>query len=142
MKPLFVYTVVFILLLTSCSKKDSVASKEDLLVSGSWKLIGAAEDNDANGTYETDAFAGFLDCFKDNYYTFSSKGELELNENTTKCDPGDPQTMSIDWEFTQNETHLMVGADEYAIEELTASSLKLKQDLAGGRSSLTTFTKR
>lgn len=99
-------------------------------------------DDDANGSYETDRFASFSDCYKDNYNTFLSNGDLELNEGPTKCDPGDPQTYTARWQLTQNETHLVFGADEYKMEELTASTLKWKEDYSGGRSSLVTLTKR
>jgi hypothetical protein len=144
MESFLISTTIFVLLTISCNKKDSNSSlsKRDLLTSGSWKLTAVVADDDANGSYETDRFASFSDCYKDNYYTFRSNGELELNEGPTKCDPIDPQTETYSWELTQNETHLIFGFDEYKLEELTASTLKWKEDYSGGRSSLVTFTKR
>jgi hypothetical protein len=142
MKSLLICTIIFTLLIISCSKKDSNLSKKDLLTSGTWKLTAVVADDDANGSYETDRYANFLDCYKDNYYTFRSNGELELNEGPAKCDPIDPQTETATWQLTQNETHLVFGFDEYKLEELTASILKWKEDYSGGRSSLVTFTKR
>jgi hypothetical protein len=144
MESFLISTTIFVLLTISCNKKDSNSSlsKRDLLTSGSWKLTAVVADDDANGSYETDRFASFSDCYKDNYYTFRSNGELELKEGPTKCDPIDPQTETYSWELTQNETHLIFGFDEYKLEELTASTLKWKEDYSGGRSSLVTFTKR
>src|ERR1700675_4114342 len=96
-KLISIYTIFFFLLLAACSKKDKVASKTELLTSGSWKLTAVMADNDANGTYETDAYAGFSDCYKDNYYTFKANGELEPNEGPTKCSSTDPQTQTATW---------------------------------------------
>lgn len=141
-KIISIAAIFFILLIAACNKKDTAASKTELLTSGSWKLTAVMADNDANGTYEADEYAGFSDCFKDNYYTFRANNELELNEGATKCDPADPQTETATWQLTQNETHLAFGPDEYKLEELTISTLKWKEDYSGGRSSLVTFTKR
>lgn len=142
MKSFLITTAIFSLLIFSCSKKDSNLSKKDLLTSGSWKLTAVVSDDDANGSYETDEFARFLDCYKDNYYTFQSNGALELNEGPTKCSPADSQTETATWQLTQNETHLKINTDEWKLEELTASILKWKEEYSGGRSSLVTFTKR
>ena len=135
-------TLFLILLLAACNKKDTAPSKTELLTSGTWKLTAVVADEDGNGTYETDRFATFLTCFTDNYYTFSSNGILELNEGPTKCNPADPQTETSTWQFTQNETYLKIDNDDYLLEELTASTLKWKEEYAGGRSALVTFTKR
>lgn len=142
MKLLLISTILFTLLTISCNKKDNNLSKSELLTSGSWKLTAVMADDDGNGTYETDSYASFPDCHKDNYYTFRTNGELELNEGTTRCDPGDPQTESGTWQLTQNDTHLAIGGDEYKLEELTASTLKWREDYSGGRTALVTFTKR
>ncbi|MFN2440811.1 MAG: hypothetical protein ABR503_16520, partial [Chitinophagaceae bacterium] len=69
MKSFLTSATIFTLLIISCSKKDSNLSKKDMLTSGSWKLTAVVSDDDANGSYETDDFASFSDCYKDNYYT-------------------------------------------------------------------------
>jgi hypothetical protein len=136
--------IFLFLLFAACSKKDkvAVASKTELLTSGSWKPSAVVLDDDGNGSYETDVYAGFSDCFKDNYWTFKTNGALELNEGPTKCDPIDPQIEAGTWRLTQNETHLAINSDEWILQELTASTLKWKEEYSGGRSSLVTFTKR
>lgn len=142
MKSIFIILFLTLGWLGGCSKEKDNNSRESLLTSGSWKLTATIVDDDGNGSYETDAFAGFLNCFKDNFYTFHSNGDLELDEGPAKCDPGDPQTMTTSWAFTQNQSHLEIESDEYAIEELNESTLKLKLNLGGGRSNLSTFTKK
>ena len=141
-KTISITTLFFILLFVACNKKDTAASKTELLTSGTWKLTAVVADEDGNGTYETDRFATFSDCFKDNFYTFFAGGSAELNEGLTKCNPTDPQTETGTWQLTQNETHLKIDGDEWKLEELTTSTLKWKEEYAGGRSALVTFTKR
>ena len=65
-----------------------------------------------------------------------------MNEGPTKCAPGDPQTETGNWQLTQNETHLMVDGDEWILQELTTTTLRWKEEYAGGRSARVTFTKR
>jgi Lipocalin-like domain len=138
--------IIFSLLLFACNKKDSApagqSQKSQLLTSGSWTLTAVIADEDGNGSYENDRFASFPACYTDNYYTFRSNGNLELNEGPSKCDPADPQTDGSSWRLTQNETHLVFGTDEYMLEELTASTLKWKEEYSNGRSAIATFTKR
>ena len=145
MKKVFLFTAIWIGLFSiGCNKDDddTAASKKDLLIAGSWKLTAVVSDDDGDGTYETNDFIHFLDCYTDNYYTFKTNGELEMNEGATKCDPADPQTDTANWQLTNNETTLVIEGDNYAIEELNTSTLKLKQTFSDNRSSLVTFSKR
>lgn len=142
MKKFIPAALVLIFLVTACSKKDKTASKSELLTSGTWKLIAAEEDADGNGTYETDNYVFFDDCFKDNFYTFRTNGILEMDEGPTKCSPTDPQTETGNWQLTQNETHIKIDADEWILVELTNTTLRWKEDYGGGSSGRVTFTKR
>ena len=131
-----------VLTVVACDKKDDLASRTELLTNGSWTLTAVVSDDDGNGSYETDDYALFPACFKDNYYSFFANGSAEVNEGAMKCDPTDPQTESTNWQFTQNETHLMIDGDEWVLVELSASTLKWKEEYGGGISSLVTMTKR
>lgn len=133
----------FIFFIQACSKKDKVVvmSKTEMLTTGSWNLTALVSDRDANGTYETDDYAGYSPCYKDNYSTFRTNGELEINEGPTKCSPTDPQTLIKHWQLTNNETKLVVDTENDLIE-LSNTTLKIKMTLAGGVSFLSTFTKR
>ena len=143
MKPLHsLVTISLILFLFACNKKDKVASKAELLTTGSWILTAAESDDDANGSYETDDFAFFPPCFKDNFYTFHTNGEAEYNEGLSKCDVMDPQTDITTWSFTNNESSLVLDSDTYDVLVLSNTTLKLKQNFSGGRSSRITFAKR
>ena len=142
MKKLTTTFLLAIFLITACSKKDKTASKSELLTSGTWKITGSDEDGDGNGSYEIDNYAFFPDCFKDNYFTFHASGILEMNEGPTKCDAADPQTVTGNWQLTQNETHIKIDTDEWKLEELTATTIRWKEEYMGGGSARVTFTKR
>jgi hypothetical protein len=143
MKPLHsLITISLILFLFACNKKDKVVSKTELLTTGTWKLTGAESDDDGNGTYETDDFAFFPACYKDNFFTFKTNGQAEYDEGPTKCDVMDPQTETTTWTFTNNENSLVLDSDTYDLLELSNTTLRLKQNFSGGRSSRVTLTKR
>ena len=146
-KQIFLFSASFLIFfIQGCNKKDAaikdeVLSKTQLLTTGSWKVTALVSDRDANGTYETDDYAGYSAYYKDNYSTFLTNGELEVNEGPTKCSPTDPQTVIKHWQLTNNETTLVVdGAND--LIELSKTTLKIKLNLAGGMSFLSTFTKR
>ena len=84
-----------------------------------------AQDIDGDGDTETNFFDYLEGCIKDDITTFKTNGTAETNEGATKCDPLDPQTYSVDWVFTNNETKIEVGGEEFNLVELTATSLKI-----------------
>jgi len=141
-KTISLFSAALILFLTPACKKDKGESKTELLTSGSWKITAVVSDDDGNGSYETNEFASFPACFIDNIFTFKTNGQLELDEGLSKCDVMDPQTETATWQLTQNETYLKIDSDEWKLEELTASTLKWKEEYSGGRSAVVTFTKR
>src|SRR5690242_15804866 len=84
-------------------KKDDVSTKIQLMTTASWKYDTAAIDIDKNGTPDQALPAGTIEnCEKDNVITFKSDSTGTLNEGSTRCDPGDPQTTSFKWWFKDN----------------------------------------
>jgi hypothetical protein len=143
MKQIIPFTsICLILFLVACSKKDKVDSKSAMLTTGTWKLTGSETDNDGNGTYEVNEYSSFPPCFTDNFVTFNTNGQATIDEGPTKCDPMDPQTETASWQFTNNETSMVIDGDTYEIKELSNTTLRLKLPYGGGRSSQVTFTKR
>jgi hypothetical protein len=143
MKHITSFTAICLILsLAACSKKDKVQSKTEILTTGSWRLTASETDNDGNGTYEVNEYSSFLPCFTDNFFTFNVSGQVISDEGLTKCDPMDSQTETTTWQFTNNETNLVVDGDSYEIKELSNTTLRLKLPFAGGRSSQVIFTKR
>jgi len=83
MKKIILMVLCYLLIVAgpSCKKdeSDKPVSKTDLLTSGSWKFTALHEDEDGDGVFERDVYSQFEACFKDNYYTFKTNGQFELN---------------------------------------------------------------
>ena len=137
------YALIILVAFASCKKEDNKPkTKSDFLTSGTWSVTAVTSDDDGDGTYETNDFADFVACYKDNFYSFHADGIWELNEGPTKCEDIDPQTDTDHWQLTNNETNIILATDTYIIQELTNMSLVIKLVLDDNRSSLVTFTKR
>jgi len=114
-----------------CNKddNDSPKTKTELITTGSWKMTGytinPAADIDLDGDTETNVFDYIDGCIKDDFTTFKTNGTAEGNEGASKCDNADPQTYSLTWSFTSNETKLILDGDEYNLVELTATKLRI-----------------
>ena len=139
----FIFLPIILLVLNACKKNDTKApTKADYLTNGTWVLTDVVSDDDGDGTYETHDFTDFVTCYTDNIYTFHSNGTLEMNEGDTKCEPGDPQTDTANWQLTNSENSMVFGTDTYSIEELSPNTLVMKLSYGDNRSSKVTFNKR
>jgi hypothetical protein len=122
-KKLFLLTALTLCLavLNSCQgDKDEVTTKT---IVGKWKQI--------NGIYspayfgETDYFASYLPCEKDDIVEFKANGSFEKTEGSTKCDQGDPQIIDQgSYSVNAGFTTLIIHSQTLTIE-LTANTLKL-----------------
>jgi hypothetical protein len=116
-------------------------SKTEIVTTGTWKITAIVSDNDGDASKETNEYAMFPSCNKDDYYTFKVGGVLERNEGPTKCDPIDPQIDNRAWQLTQNETKLVIDGDEYIIDELTTTTLRF-ENVEASYGTMFTMTKR
>ena len=101
---------------TNCKKNNnSTKSKTELISSSSWKYESAGIDADNNGTGETPIPSGMLaTCDTDNLLIFMANGTGTVDEGSTKCAAGDPQTTSFNWTFASNETEINISAVVFA----------------------------
>ncbi len=122
---------LFFFVLNSCKKEDA-KSKTDLLTQKAW-MIQKAESKEGNNPWEDD-FPNWDACSKDDRYIFRVNNTYEFNEGLTKCDPADPQVFDTgSWAFTNNETKLLIGSDEFTIVALTETNLIISvQESVGG----------
>jgi hypothetical protein len=127
---LFIASLVISLSFAGC-KKDSVAVKTntELISQSSWKFSGATVSG-------IDVSSFIQVCQKDNVLTFAASGSGSVDEGTTKCNVGDPQTQSFTWNFASNETVLHVstvfftgGSSDFTLVSLTAAQLVLSQNV-------------
>ena len=134
--------VIALLFCFACNKKDKVMTKTEILTSGTWKLTALVEDNDGNGSFETDIYASFPACQKDDFITFKNNAKVDTDEGPTKCSPSDPQTETSNWQFTSNETSIIIDSETFSIEELNNSTFQIKQVIPGVYGGMVTLTKR
>jgi Lipocalin-like domain len=86
---------------SSCSKDDDdPKSKEELMAQGSWKFKSAT----TNGA----PYTSFPNCQTDNILSFNLAGTGVLDEGSTKCNAGDPQTRSFNWSLINNKTEIQL----------------------------------
>ncbi|WP_149867270.1 lipocalin family protein [Solirubrum puertoriconensis] len=134
------------LALVACKKEDEKPmSKTELLTAKNWRLT--ADKRTSNGqTTTVDVYPSLPDCAKDDYYKYSTNNKAELNAGAFKCSSSQAQSYVINWNFSSDETKL-VTSDPSAgwsvnseILELTASTLRLKNNQSGGGTQELTFT--
>jgi hypothetical protein len=116
-------------LLFQCNKTENPSVQEQLI--GSWMITGDSYtpgyDYDFDGTDETDAFAEYEACDKDDLIVFKSNGQGDYNMGTTKCDPSEPQTVPFFWGLKDNNTIITIdGLIDYNIETLTDNQLVVR----------------
>src|SRR5687767_9382253 len=81
---------------------DSGKTKTELITSGTWKFDAAFV-----GSTSTPLPDNYLeDCVTDNLLTLKADGTGTLDEGATRCDPSDPQSSNVTWQFKDNESVL------------------------------------
>ena len=123
------------LVITGCKKDKKpdtppAPTKTELITKASWKFDHAT----ASGF---DVSSSVNPCFKDNVATFSTSGNMELDEATTVCNPSYAGTYS--WIFQTNETvlHLSApiftgGSSDFTLVSINATNMVLSQVMTVG----------
>src|SRR6476469_10372650 len=131
-----ILTMCFSLFLFSCKKDSSTsASKTDLITKAAWKYQDAGADIDKNGTIDLSISSQLQACETDNTLTLRADGTGTLDEGPTRCDPADPQSSNVNWNFSNNETIVnfsgagILGiSGQFKLLTLTETSLSLSKD--------------
>ena len=128
-------TVASSLTFTSCKKdKDDPKpqSRTELLTAKNWRLSASTS---VNGSVTTDRYAAMPACRKDDFLKFNSDKSLVNDEGLTRCGSNDPQSRTLVWELTANDTKLGIRAtpssssqEVYDVVELSASTLKFREN--------------
>jgi hypothetical protein len=135
-KNLFLFTSA-LLTLGACQKKDDAApapSRTALLTARPWRLSVQTTTTTPNGgtPSTTDDFATFPACLRDGFFRFNPDKTLLADEGPTTCNPSDPQTQSFTWDFSADQTKLLVTSPGKAtpetddIIELSAGTLHFR----------------
>src|SRR5258706_16313351 len=99
----FSFIAIVFLFITGCGKDNAPAApkKTQLITQGSWKFQKAT----AGGREISSSVNA---CFKDNIATFTSSGNMTLDEGTTICSPS--YAGSYTWSFQTSESVLHLSA--------------------------------
>lgn len=118
------------LVVTGCGKGDNPApapTKTQLISQGSWKFDHATSSG-------FDISSQVNACFKDNIATFTSSGNMTLDESTIVCSPS--YAGSYTWAFQTNETilHLSAaiftgGSSDFTLVSLDGTNMVLSQTM-------------
>jgi hypothetical protein len=135
--PITLSTIICLIACSKSSDDSTPKTKTELLTQSSWKFDNAKVGGiDVSGLLQT--------CQKDNVYVFAAAGTGTLDEGAAKCDQGDPQTISFNWNFESNETILNVstaliagGGNKFTIVSLTETQLVVSQNITISGSSQT-----
>jgi hypothetical protein len=124
-------------LLFSCQKEDDdEPTKTDHISASAWLYNGGGVDGNKDGQIDLAFPPGTLEaCRTDNSLKFEKNGTGVSEEGATKCNTGDPQSSSFNWNFADNEATLVMSNNVYSllngrfkILELSASAFRLSKD--------------
>ncbi len=126
-------TLAFIVAFSACKKdkkstEPSVLSKTQYLTKAPWKF---SMERVKSGGVWTDVTSFLPSCMLDGTITFATNNTVTADEGATKCDPSDPQTISSNWSFFNNEAMLILDVDSATIITLDANTLKYSREDAG-----------
>ena len=115
----------------SCKKdkadNNTAKTNTELIMTGSWKLVAYTINPALSANGETNLYTNWPACRKDDFHTFKTNTVVEVNHGATKCSPADPQIIIWSWNFSNtDETQMMYDGNEYTIEELTATTLRIR----------------
>lgn len=127
--------LIFALSLGACSKNGDKKSNTVLLTQAAWKYQIAGLDADANGSVDIED-TDYEACDKDDVTTFKTDNTGVVDEGSLKCDPTDPQTETISWQFTNGEKEIIIDGVTLKILSLDDNNLKVYLEEVVGSATL------
>ena len=120
--------------------KDVTKERVQFITSSSWKYDTIGIDNTGDGKPDAPVPSQFAPqkCDTDNTITFKSDSTGALDEGSTKCSSGDPQTTPFTWWFKDNGSVLytpdqIFGAGvsgDFKVGEITTSRLRVIKEVS------------
>lgn len=126
--------IAAIVSIIACSdKKETPKTNTEHLTQASWKFESEGLDLDKNGTIDLPS-GEVDDCTKDDILSFAVGGTGTRDEGPSKCETGDPQTSSFNWQFKNSEKEIAIDIPIFAgrsfnLHTLNDVSLKAYVDI-------------
>lgn len=118
--------LVALLTLFSCKKEENTPSnvpstkqtKTEMLSAHGWKLDGFVSIFEVPGgqPFEFDVFDSLEPCEKDNLFFFNAGNVFVQDEGNSKCISTDPQKITGEWSFNENDETLFWTYDSESFE--------------------------
>lgn len=108
----------------SCEKKsDPAPTNTQKLTGKNWRVVTMTVSPALAGI--TDFLSTVDACDRDNFLNFNANGTYVENEGTTKCNPSDPQTKTLNWSWSNNETKIIKDGDTYDVLQNDGNVLRI-----------------
>src|SRR4030095_14007290 len=109
----------------SCKKEDvAPSSNTTFLTQKAWKFETYGLDENDNGVIES-AENAMQPCESDDAFTFYSNGTGIYTAGTVTCTQDDPPVLSLNWNFSNNETELQIFTAPEKISKLDDNTLEI-----------------
>lgn len=125
-----IFTIALYIIVSSCSKDDEPSASKSQMIARNWRqtdLLASQAGTPAVSVFDT----FFEPCNKDDIWQFKADGTYTVVEGATKCNAGDPDTVTTGiWQLTDNDTKIIIDdagepAQTLNIIELTNTTFKL-----------------
>ncbi|UOQ72786.1 lipocalin family protein [Hymenobacter cellulosilyticus] len=119
---------------TACEKDEEVPQDVQLLTAKNWRMSANVTTfvyPAGNARRDVDNYSASPACDHDDFWKFAPDKTMVIDEGASKCEPSAPQSNPAQWNLDATNRTLSVIAGTtrtYELLELTASTLKFKQD--------------
>lgn len=134
------YTAIFILGLTACSKSSDTnqpintipqATKKELLTLKAWKYASwtvAPPVKDTAGKLVSDVLNYKPACEQDDIIVFYANGNVSFDQGLSQCDATQPQSVLNTWALLTNDTEISISGNKYRVDLISLDSMKWSFD--------------
>lgn len=129
-KIIFSISAVAMLFAASCDSNGTTGGAID--ISGKTKqevfMLHAWDLSSWNDSSSQDNYDNIEACMKDDFYTFISTSQVEINRSTSKCDPAEAATEKFAWSMTSADaSQVTVFGYTWDISSLTGEQIVLRR---------------
>lgn len=130
-KPILYLFASMTIFLSSCDPQSgkktnaidiSGKTKQEVFMLHSWEL-SSWKDSSA-----IDKVENIETCSKDDFYSFVTTAQMEINRNNIKCDPSEKQTEIMAWSMVSaNDPKVMIFTYDWDISSMTGEQIVLRR---------------